>query len=44
MGIGMALVIRPEDMASVCTYLRRNKIKHYIIGEVINDSKRKIII
>ena len=44
MGIGMALVFRKKDISEVSSYLRRKKIKHYRIGNVINDSKRRIVI
>ena len=44
MGIGLALVLRPKDATSVCAYFKRKRIRYYKIGEVINDSKRRIII
>jgi phosphoribosylformylglycinamidine cyclo-ligase len=44
MGIGLALVFRPRDVASVCAYFKRKKIKYYYIGKIVNDLKRKIII
>jgi phosphoribosylaminoimidazole (AIR) synthetase len=44
MGIGLALVVRPGDLKTAAAYLKRKKTKHYIIGKVINDPKRKILI
>jgi len=44
MGIGLALVFRSKDISAVCAYLRRKRIDHYKIGEVINDSKKRILI
>lgn len=44
MGIGMAFVFRPKDFPAVCSYLQKKNIRHYKIGEVINDSKRRIVI
>ena len=44
MGIGMALVFRLKDISAVDSYLKKNKIKYYKIGQVINDSKRRIIL
>ncbi|MCK5013129.1 MAG: phosphoribosylformylglycinamidine cyclo-ligase [Candidatus Omnitrophica bacterium] len=44
MGIGMALVLCPKDISAVSSYLRRKRIKHFKIGNVINDRKRRIVI
>ncbi|OGX37867.1 MAG: phosphoribosylformylglycinamidine cyclo-ligase [Omnitrophica WOR_2 bacterium RIFCSPHIGHO2_02_FULL_52_10] len=44
MGIGLAVVVRPAVAKAVGAHLRRKKIKHYVIGNVINDTKRKIVI
>lgn len=44
MGIGLALVFRTKDMASVCAYFKRKKMKYYKIGKVVNNFKRKIVI
>lgn len=44
MGIGLAFVFRSKDAASVCAYFKKKKIKHYRIGTVVNDLKRKILI
>jgi phosphoribosylformylglycinamidine cyclo-ligase len=44
MGIGLAFVFGPKDISSAISYLKRKRIKHYNIGNVINDSKRRIVI
>lgn len=44
MGVGLALVFRPTDVPAVRAYFKRKKIEFYDIGNVINDSKRKIVI
>lgn len=44
MGIGMTAVVRERDAKKISSYLKRRKIRHYLMGEVINDSKRKIIL
>ncbi len=44
MGIGMALVFRKKDISAVRYYLKKKNIKHYKIGSVINDTKRRIMI
>ncbi|MBN1869117.1 MAG: phosphoribosylformylglycinamidine cyclo-ligase [Candidatus Omnitrophica bacterium] len=43
MGVGMALVFDPKDIAAVCSYLRKKRIKHYKIGNVLSDPKRRIV-
>lgn len=43
MGIGLAIVVAREDVAAVRAFLRRQKTRHYLTGEVINDKKNKII-
>src|SRR3989338_4971346 len=43
MGIGLAVVAAAKDVAAVRTFLRRQKTRHYLIGEVINDKKNKVI-
>jgi len=43
MGIGLAVVAAARDVAAVRTFLRRQKTRHYLIGEVINDKKNKVI-
>ncbi len=44
MGIGLALVFSKKDVTKASAYLKRNRIKHYIIGSVTNDLKRKIVL
>ena len=43
MGIGLAIIVAAKDIAAVRTFLRRQKTGHYLIGEVINDKKNKVI-
>jgi len=43
MGIGFALVVSPKDVVGVQTFLRSQKIKSFVIGEVIQDPKHKVI-
>ena len=43
MGIGLAIIAAAKDIAAVRTFLRRQKTGHYLIGEVINDKKNKVI-
>lgn len=43
MGIGLAIIVAARDIAAVRTFLRRQKTGHYLIGEVINDKKNKVI-
>lgn len=43
MGIGLAIIVAARDVAAVRTFLRRQKTGHYLIGEVINDKKNKVI-
>lgn len=44
MGIGMAVVVSRKDSVKVVDYLKKNKIRSYIIGEVVRNSKNKVII
>ena len=44
MGIGLAIIVAAKDIAAVRTFLRRQKTGHYLIGEVINDKKNKVIL
>ena len=44
MGIGLAVVVRPAVQKALSAYFKRNRIKHYVIGNVINDTQRKIVI
>lgn len=43
MGIGLALVVARKDAHAVRAYFRQKKIKHYLIGEVINGAEKQII-
>jgi len=43
MGIGFALIVDPKDAGPIQSLLRGNKIKSFVIGEVVADAKRKII-
>ncbi|MDP2652513.1 MAG: phosphoribosylformylglycinamidine cyclo-ligase [Candidatus Omnitrophota bacterium] len=43
MGIGMILVVKPEDAVPVRSYLNGLGAVSYRIGEVVDDPKRKII-
>mgnify|MGYP001575732046 FL=1 len=43
MGIGLAIVVAAKDVVAVRAFLRRQKTGHYLIGEVINDKKNKVI-
>ncbi len=42
MGIGMVLVVRPQDVVPVKNFLARRRLKTYVIGEVAKDTKRKL--
>ncbi len=42
MGIGMVLVVRPQDALPVKKFLARRRLKTYVIGEVTKDAKRKL--
>jgi len=44
MGIGLTIVVRAKDEASMSAFLEKRKYPFYKIGHVINDSKRKIIL
>ncbi len=43
MGIGLAIVVAARDVTAVRAFLRRQKTRHYLIGEVTNDKKNKVI-
>jgi phosphoribosylformylglycinamidine cyclo-ligase len=43
MGIGFCLVVDPQDVAGVQSFLRLYKVESFVIGEVIQDSKHKVI-
>ena len=42
MGIGMVLVVKPEDARPVKAFFARRRMKAYRIGEVAADSRRKL--
>jgi len=44
MGIGMVLVLSPQDRNKVGDHLRQKGITYYEIGYVMNDSKRRIVL
>jgi phosphoribosylformylglycinamidine cyclo-ligase len=44
MGIGLAVVVSPQDMPAVGSFLKKKKIKFYKIGHVVKDSGRKIVL
>lgn len=43
MGIGFALVVAPKDVVSIQALFRQQEVESFVIGEVIQDSKQKII-
>jgi len=43
MGIGFALVVAPQEVAGVQAFLRAQKQESFVIGEVIQDSKHKVV-
>jgi phosphoribosylaminoimidazole (AIR) synthetase len=43
MGIGFCLVVDPEDAVGVQAFLRSQKVESFVIGEVIQNSKHKVI-
>jgi phosphoribosylformylglycinamidine cyclo-ligase len=43
MGIGFCLVVAKEDVTATHAFLRSRKIDVFVIGKVIQDSKRKVI-
>ncbi len=43
MGIGFCLVVEPKDVVGVHAFLRSQKIESFVIGEVTQDSKHKVI-
>ncbi len=42
MGLGMVLVVRPEDAQPVKHFFAKKRIKAYRIGEVVKDRKKKV--
>jgi phosphoribosylaminoimidazole (AIR) synthetase len=43
MGIGFALVVDPKDVVGVQSFLRIHKMESFVIGEVVEDPKHKVI-
>jgi phosphoribosylformylglycinamidine cyclo-ligase len=43
MGIGFCLVVDPKNVVGVHAFLRSQKQESFVIGRVIQDSKRKVI-
>ncbi len=43
MGIGFCLAVAPQDVVGVQTFLRSRKVESFVIGEVIQDPKHKVI-
>lgn len=43
MGIGFALVVWPEDVVGVQAFLRSHKLESFVIGEVMQDTKHKVV-
>ncbi len=44
MGIGLVVVVSPNDAMSVVKFLSRQGVKSWDIGSIVNDRKRKIIL
>ncbi|MCR4337404.1 MAG: phosphoribosylformylglycinamidine cyclo-ligase [Candidatus Omnitrophica bacterium] len=42
MGIGMTLVVHPDDVQGVRDFLRQEKMDSFVIGRVIKDAKQKV--
>jgi len=43
MGIGFALVVAPKDVLRIQAFLHSQNVDSFVIGEVTEDSKRKVI-
>lgn len=43
MGIGFALVVSVKDVVGVQAFLRTQKVESFVIGRVVQDSKRKVV-
>jgi phosphoribosylformylglycinamidine cyclo-ligase len=43
MGIGFALIVSPKDVVSIQALLRSQKVDSFVIGDVVQDAKRKVI-
>jgi phosphoribosylaminoimidazole (AIR) synthetase len=43
MGIGFCLVVAPQDVVGTQAFLRSQKVESFVIGEVIQDQKHKVI-
>jgi len=43
MGIGFCLVVSPKDVTAVHAFLRSQKVDSFCVGQVIQDSKHKVV-
>ncbi len=43
MGIGFVLVVSPKDVVAIQAFLRQYQEEFFVIGEVIQDAKQKIV-
>jgi phosphoribosylformylglycinamidine cyclo-ligase len=43
MGIGFAIVAHPDNVSAIQAQLRTHKVKSFVIGRVVQDSKNKVI-
>ena len=43
MGIGFSIVVSPKDVVGVQAFLRRQEVESFVIGEVIQDQKQKVL-
>lgn len=44
MGIGLALTVAPKDVSKVKAFLKDRQLECFEIGEVIKDSRRKVVL
>jgi phosphoribosylformylglycinamidine cyclo-ligase len=43
MGIGFALIVSPRDVVSIQALLRQRRVDSFMIGDVVQDAKHKIL-
>lgn len=43
MGIGFAMVVAPKDSDKIQAFFRQQKVESFVIGEVVKNSKQKIV-
>lgn len=43
MGIGFALVVAPKDVVSIQALFRQQEVESFVIGEVVQDEKQRIV-